>query len=146
MRFSVLWKWVISHDHTCTLAHFQYLFLNVYFHIHSSHPLNVAEICVPTCHNTLSISRKILELQYMSENVSCHNKGGFGHTYLLLFVYQFCIQFRQMMERMTWRKAHSCWRSTLWKSKCTLLRKTTRNWKRCMSSHCILNLPFLTRL
>ena len=46
---------------------------------------------------------------------------------------------RQMKVRMIWRREHSCWRSTLWRYRCTLHRRTTRSLKRCMNSHYILS-------
>jgi len=37
------------------------------------------------------------------------------------------LHYRQMRERMTWRKAHNYWKSMLWKYRCTQNRKITRN-------------------
>ena len=59
--------------------------------------------------------------------------NGSGHKFYNLFCplpFSVCTLFpfnRQMMVKMTWRKAHSCWKSMHWRFRCTQLRKTIKN-------------------
>ncbi len=73
-------------------------------------------------------------------NQCCINKRTCFSCLVLLWNW-LTLLIRRMTERMTWRRALSCWRSMLWRFRCIRHRKTTRNSKPCMSSHYTLNQP-----